>query len=142
MGFQYGELILAIKASTTKSSAEIRRLFQLKPGGVFNHGTRDGTRAMQRGCHVTSHDDLREKGLVYVQSNGVTFRRPTFDEYVLIMDRVPAPTYPKDAHAMVAQLDVGEGSRVLEAGAGSGGLALRLSKNGKNSDASQAPPSH
>ena len=115
VGFQYGELILAIRACGSKS------LFLLKQGGKYRQVT---------------HDDLRGRDSVYVQCNGVTFRRPTLDEYVVLMERVPAPTYPKDAQTMVAQMDVGEGSRVVEAGAGSGGLTLQLSKNGNI----QTPP--
>ncbi len=109
VGFQYGELILALRAR--------KSLFQLRKGGKYTK-------------HV-SHNDLKARESVYVQADGVTFRRPTLDEYVLLMDRIPAPTYPKDAQTMVAMMDIGEGSRVLEAGAGSGGLTLQLSKNGK-----------
>jgi len=46
------------------------------------------------------------------------------------MKRIAAPTYPKQAHAMVAMMDVAEGNKVLEAGSGSGGLTLFLSRSG------------
>lgn len=96
-----------------------RRLFKLEKGGVY------------RG--YVDHDDLVTRRSDHIRCGRDTFRRPTLDEYVLLMNRVPAPTYPKDARAMVAMMDLNEGSRVLEAGSGSGGLALYLSKHGKNS---------
>ena len=114
VGFQYGELILAIRTNGT------RRLFELKQGGQWGGSSRR-----------ISHDDLKANGSTYVRSDGIVFRRPTLDEYVVLMERVPAPTYPKDARTMMALMDVGKGSRVMEAGAGSGGLTLQLSNNGK-----------
>lgn len=117
LGFQYGELILAIKP--TKYCGRMS-LVKLKNGG------------RHRDC--IAHDDLVEMRSAYIEKNGETFRRPTLDEYVVLMKRVPAPTYPKDARTMAAMMDVAEGSKVLEAGAGSGGLTLYLSKNGSLSD--------
>lgn len=60
----------------------------------------------------------------------VTIRRPSLEEYVLLMPRGPAPSYPKDVVALINMMDVGAGSRVLEAGSGSGGMTLYLSRAG------------
>lgn len=46
------------------------------------------------------------------------------------MPRGPAPSYPKDVVALINMMDVGAGSRVLEAGSGSGGMTLYLSRAG------------
>ena len=120
MGFKYGEIVLAIcirsKKGTRSLPKKSRCLFKLERGG------------MARGA--VAHDDLVSRGLEHAEVNGVVFRRPTLDEYVVMMKRVPTPTYPDDARAMAAILDLNEGSKVLEAGSGSGGLSLYLSKNG------------
>lgn len=125
MGFRYGEMVLAIsvvrpqKARDHKAFVKFksRRLFKLKEGGTY------------RGC--ITHHNLITEGSDYIEGDGEIFRRPTLNEYVVLMNRVPAPTYPEDALTMVAMMDVNEGSKVLEAGSGSGGLSLYLSKNGK-----------
>ncbi len=57
-------------------------------------------------------------------------RRPSLEEYVLQMRRGPTPAYPKDALAMVGMMDIGPGSRVVEAGSGSGALTLYLARAG------------
>jgi len=59
-----------------------------------------------------------------------TIRRPSLQEYVLLMPRGPAPSYPKDMLAMIDMMDIGVGSYVLEAGSGSGGMTLYLSRAG------------
>ncbi|MEL0148174.1 MAG: tRNA (adenine-N1)-methyltransferase, partial [Actinomycetota bacterium] len=55
-------------------------------------------------------------------------QRPQLDDYVLGMPRQAAVIYPKDAARIVALGDVGSGSRVLEAGVGSGVLTCYLLK--------------
>lgn len=116
VGFQYGELVLA--TTTGSKSGVTRKLFKLKRGCKFKA--------------TVSHDDLVAVKSTHIAVNKDTFRRPTLDDYVVLMDRVPAPTYPKDAQTMATILDVGEGSKVLEAGSGSGGLTLYLSRNGSD----------
>jgi tRNA (adenine57-N1/adenine58-N1)-methyltransferase len=109
-GLVYGEFVLSI---TSKGS---RRLVQLHKDGSYWGGIR--------------HKDVVERGSHCFQINGTTFRRPTLQEYTLLMKRVPTPSYPKDALTIVSMLDVGSGSRVLEAGTGSGAMTLYLSKDG------------
>jgi tRNA (adenine57-N1/adenine58-N1)-methyltransferase len=53
-------------------------------------------------------------------------QRPHLDDYVLGMPREAAVIYPKDAARIVALADLGSGSRVLEAGVGSGSLTCFL----------------
>lgn len=115
MGFRYGEFILVICPSG------VRRLLRLHSNGVYRG----------RGRPEVTHSDLVAKGSGYVTINRDVFRRPTLEEYVVLMDRVPAPTYPKDAQTMIAMLDIAGGDVVMEAGAGSGGLALHLSRSGE-----------
>lgn len=115
MGFRYGEFLLVTCPSG------VRRLFKLHSDGVYRG----------RGRPNVTHEELVAKGSSYVTINKDVFRRPTLEEYVVLMDRVPAPTYPKDAQAMIAMLDIAGGCVVMEAGAGSGGLALHLSRSGE-----------
>lgn len=110
-GFGYGEIVLFIRSNG------LRKLVKLCEGGL-----KDGI----------AHEELVGRESNYIQINGATFQRPTLEEYVVLMKRVPAPTYPKDAQTMVSMLDLAGGSHVLEAGAGSGGLTLYLSRIGNN----------
>lgn len=107
----YGELILATRASG------IRSLVRLKEDGVYRS--------------IVPHRDIVAQNSSLVTIGKCRFRRPTLNEYTELMIRVPTPSYPKDASTMVSLLDVGEGSCVLEAGAGSGGLTLHLSRAGE-----------
>eukprot|EP00741_Cyanophora_paradoxa_P023852 tig00021680_g23039.t1 len=54
--------------------------------------------------------------------------RPTLASFVTSMKRGPTVAYPKDAGAMCQLLDLEPGQTVLEAGSGSGGLTLYLSR--------------
>lgn len=54
--------------------------------------------------------------------------RPRLADYVLKMKRGAAVMYPKDSGAIITWADVEPGSRVLEAGTGSGALTLALSR--------------
>ena len=117
-GFSSGELVIAIDGKNR------RKLLKLKEKGEFHfHNDR-----LRHSEIIGSHP-----GSSFGSGGGgghVTIRRPSLDEYVVLMKRGPAPTYPKDIHAMAAMMDVGLGSTVLEAGAGSGGLTLHLSRTG------------
>ncbi len=98
-----------------------RYLIRLKEGGRFSHhrGAVDHAEIVAAGPGGVVHTHQGEPLFVY---------RPTLEEYVLLMQRGATVTYPKDAAAMVMMLDLAPGMRVLEAGTGSGGLALFLSR--------------
>lgn len=76
------------------------------------------------------HDDIigLDEGSVITSTRGIEFliQRPGLDDYVLGMPRGAAVIYPKDAARIVALGDIGTGSRVLEAGVGSGALTCYL----------------
>jgi tRNA (adenine57-N1/adenine58-N1)-methyltransferase len=77
-----------------------------------------------------AHDELigRPEGIVVTSSDGSPYLvlRPILEDYVLSMGRQAAIIYPKDAFAIVGLAGIGPGSRVLEAGAGSGALTCFL----------------
>jgi tRNA (adenine57-N1/adenine58-N1)-methyltransferase len=76
------------------------------------------------------HDHLigiDEGSVVYSTSGtGYLALRPLLSDYVLSMPRGAAVIYPKDSAQIIAQGDIHPGSRVLEAGAGSGALTCSL----------------
>lgn len=76
------------------------------------------------------HDDVLggPDGQTVSLGEGKTFQvmRPRLLDYVLSMPRGAAVIYPKDAAAIVSVGDIFPGAEVLEAGVGSGGLALYL----------------
>lgn len=65
---------------------------------------------------------------VVVNSNGEEYLaiRPLLADFVMSMPRGAAIVYPKDAAQIVSLADVFPGSRVVEAGVGSGALSLHL----------------
>jgi tRNA (adenine57-N1/adenine58-N1)-methyltransferase catalytic subunit len=77
-----------------------------------------------------AHDDLigRPEGSVIVSSGGTAYvaLRPLLADYTLSMARGAAVVYPKDAGQILAQADIFDGARVVEAGAGSGALSCWL----------------
>ena len=52
--------------------------------------------------------------------------RPLLSDYVMSMPRGAAVVYPKDAGQIVTMADIYPGSRVVEAGVGSGALSISL----------------
>eukprot|EP01121_Diplochlamys_sp_Union-15-3_P021885 TRINITY_DN9105_c0_g1_i1.p1 TRINITY_DN9105_c0_g1~~TRINITY_DN9105_c0_g1_i1.p1 ORF type:complete len:240 (-),score=26.42 TRINITY_DN9105_c0_g1_i1:4-723(-) len=58
----------------------------------------------------------------------VIVKKMTLEYYTLLKKRNATPTYPKDSAAIINMLDVKPGSRLLDGGTGSGGLALALSR--------------
>ncbi len=91
----------------------------LVPGGRFQ-STRGSV----------DHDDVIGKpdGQVIRTGEGRTFQviRPLLSDYVLSMPRGAAIVYPKDSAQIVQMGDIFPGAAVLEAGLGSGALALSL----------------
>jgi tRNA (adenine57-N1/adenine58-N1)-methyltransferase len=77
-----------------------------------------------------THDDLigLPEGSVVSTTAGLKFTAfvPLLADYVLSMPRGATIVYPKDAAMIVASADVYPGSRVLEAGVGSGALTISL----------------
>ncbi|KAL4624275.1 tRNA (adenine(58)-N(1))-methyltransferase, mitochondrial [Arapaima gigas] len=117
--FVFGELVLAEYHG--KFRQEFRKMFQLQekgclqsPWGILTHKSIMG--------HIS--------GTVMRFSGGasVLVRRPSLEEYVLLMRRAPAIAYPKDVSAILMMMDVTEGDSILESGSGSGAMTLFLSR--------------
>jgi len=76
------------------------------------------------------HDELigLPEGSVVNTTGGLRFTafKPLLADYVLTMPRGATIVYPKDAAMIVGVADIYPGSRVLEAGVGSGALTLSL----------------
>ena len=77
-----------------------------------------------------SHDLLigSAEGTLVHSATGMAFRafRPRMADFVVKMPRGAQLVYPKDVGAILVGADVFPGSRVLEAGTGSGSLTLAL----------------
>ncbi|XP_025940249.1 tRNA (adenine(58)-N(1))-methyltransferase, mitochondrial, partial [Apteryx rowi] len=84
------------------------------PGGLLPHGDIVG----------------RLPGQVVRTASGgrLLVRRPSLEEYVLLMARGAAIAYPKDVSAMLMMMDLHPGDTVLESGSGSGAMSLFLSR--------------
>ncbi|XP_003385084.2 PREDICTED: uncharacterized protein LOC100635102 isoform X1 [Amphimedon queenslandica] len=112
--FQYDEPLISINKRGRST------LFQLNKDAILP--TSDG---------IIPHNSIvGGRGAHFKTNSGshVFIRRPSLEEYVLLMPRGPVVSYPKDIWAVLGLLDVGPGSRVLEAGSGSGSLTLHLSR--------------
>ena len=76
------------------------------------------------------HDQIvgLPEGSVVETTAGLKFLafRPLLADYVLSMPRGATIVYPKDAAMIVGIADIAPGSRVLEAGVGSGALTISL----------------
>jgi len=108
-----GDLVLLVSAGGK------RNLLRLEPGRQFH-------------SHLgkTRHDDLLN--LPYgttVQSHlghALLLLEPSLDDRMTRIKRNTQIIYPKDAAMIVQRLNLRAGSRVIEAGTGSGGLAIAL----------------
>lgn len=91
----------------------------LTPGGAFH--THKG---------FLQHDQLIgvAEGTVLESTTGQQYQalRPLLSDFVLSMPRGAAVVYPKDAGQIVTMADIYPGSRVVEAGVGSGALSISL----------------
>ena len=116
-----------------------------RPSGPFRVGDRVQLTGPKGRLHTitlrdggelhTHHGVLRHEaivgqpdGSVVVNSGGAEYLalRPLLRDFVMSMPRGAAIVYPKDAAQIVAQADVFPGAVVVEAGVGSGALALWL----------------
>jgi len=96
-----------------------RFLVRLQQGAVFHfHGG-----AVPHDLILGSEEGTRVHSQIGVD---LTCLRPTMADFVLKMPRGAQVIYPKDVGAIRVEADVAPGSRVLEAGAGSGALTLAL----------------
>ncbi|NXW64713.1 TR61B protein, partial [Eurystomus gularis] len=117
--FRAGELALA--EVRRKHNATLKLLCRLEAGAVL---TSPG------GVLPHRHIIGQLPGQVLRASAGarLLLRRPSLDEYVLLMPRGPTIAYPKDVSALLMMMDIHPGDTVLETGSGSGALSLFLSR--------------
>lgn len=87
-------------------------------------------RALETHRGVLPHDDLIGKpwGSTVTTHLGHPYLMlpPALSDRILHLPRVSQIIYPKDAGYILLKMNVGPGSRVIEAGTGSGGLTLAL----------------
>ncbi|XP_050749815.1 tRNA (adenine(58)-N(1))-methyltransferase, mitochondrial [Gymnogyps californianus] len=117
--FRAGELALA--EMRRKYNTTLKLLCRLAAGSVL----------ASPGGLLPHHDIIGQlPGQVLRTSAGarVLLRRPSLEEYVLLMPRGPTIAYPKDISAILMMMDVHPGDTVLETGSGSGAMSLFLSR--------------
>lgn len=77
-----------------------------------------------------NHDEIigKPEGVVVHSNSGTPYQalRPLLNDYVLSMSRGATIIYPKDSAMIIGFADIFPGSKVLEAGAGSGALSISL----------------
>ena len=72
----------------------------------------------------------------------VTLRRPSLEEYTLLMSRGATPSYSSVIYTTLCMLDIGPGSKVVEAGTGSGAMTLHLSRIGEHTTHTHTTHTH
>ncbi|MDR0783851.1 MAG: tRNA (adenine-N1)-methyltransferase, partial [Propionibacteriaceae bacterium] len=117
-GVRRGPLVAGERVSITDPKGR-RHSVLLRVGGQF-HSTKG----------YINHDDLigGPTGVVVASTLGVLhiINRPVLEEFTVSMPRGATVIYPKDASYILMFTDIFPGARVLEAGAGSGGLTVSL----------------
>lgn len=141
----FGELLIA--EYSKKRRVEFKKLFQLQ----------SGARLMSSWGFIQHNDIVGQRSGQFLKTGrgiSIFIRRPSLEDYVLLMKRGPAIAYPKvhntvgynrfctdewilqvffspqDAATMLLMMDVTEGDCVLESGSGSGAMSLFLSRAG------------
>ncbi|XP_078001292.1 E3 ubiquitin-protein ligase synoviolin-like [Glandiceps talaboti] len=118
--FMAGELVVG-ERENTKRHEYMKLMFNLDASKSFT--TKHG---------AIKHVDIIGKypGDVFISSRGmkVSLHRATLEDYILYMKRTPVISYPKDCITMSMLIDANPGDTILEAGAGSGGMTLFLSR--------------
>ena len=113
-----GELLAGDRVQLTDERGKMHSFF-LTPGQTW-HSHKGWIR----------HDEIigQSEGVVVKSSNGTPYQvfRPLLNDYVLSMERGATIIYPKDSAAIVGFADIAPGTKVLEAGAGSGALSISL----------------
>ncbi|XP_051471321.1 tRNA (adenine(58)-N(1))-methyltransferase, mitochondrial [Apus apus] len=117
--FRAGELALA--EMRRKHERTLKRLCRLEAGS-----------ALSGPGGVLLHSDIigRLPGEMLRTSAGarLLLRRPSLEEYVLLMPRGPTIAYPKDVSALLMMMDIHPGDTILETGSGTGAMSLFLSR--------------
>jgi tRNA (adenine57-N1/adenine58-N1)-methyltransferase len=108
---------------------ECVHLVDFKKEGVYPVKLKKGDRFQYSGQFI-SHDDLigKEEGrqVLFTGGKEMIVFRPTYGEYVLHMPRGAQIIYPKDTGQILMLADIYPGATVLEAGIGSGALAIAM----------------
>lgn len=129
--FEYGEILLAVNVRKDSDHRKIRSklLFKLKENGKLKTNrivprTYDSiSHSVIVGCSPTDIFTTR-KGYQ------ITVKRPSLEEFILLMPRKANIMYPKDMWASIGMMNISMGSKVIEAGSGSGAFTLLLSHAG------------
>ncbi|XP_068009781.1 tRNA (adenine(58)-N(1))-methyltransferase, mitochondrial [Melanerpes formicivorus] len=117
--FRAGELALA--ELRRKHNTALKMLCRLEAGSALS-----GSSGILPHRHIIG----RLPGQLLRTSSGtqLLLRRPSLEEYVLLMPRGPTIAYPKDISAIITMTDIHPGDTVLETGSGSGAMSLFLSR--------------
>ncbi len=100
------------------------------PEGQAQHHHARGGGAFHTHTGILDHDLVigQPDASIVTSSNGIDYLalRPLLTDFVMSMPRGAAIIYPKDAAQILGMADIFPGASVVEAGVGSGALALWL----------------